>query len=122
MAGAGRAREKAGRKGARGRGWEGRDWGLGRPALRFVAISWLPLFQKASLPGPSISHYCPVPRRADLSLSPHLRAMPVSFPPLKGVECLLGASHFLSLHLFKPYNTEVAIFASIFQIRKTQGR
>lgn len=85
-------------------------------------MSWLPLPKKASVLTPSLSYHCPTPHRLDLSLSPDQRDGLCICPPLKGVECLLYASHFAQLAPFKTLqHCEVGIFASIFQIRKSQG-
>lgn len=43
-----------------GKEWEGRHWGLGRAALRFVAISRLPVPRKASCCSPSPSPQPPL--------------------------------------------------------------
>lgn len=56
---------------------------LKRAALRFVAISGLPLPKKACLPNSSLSHHGSMPLRADFSLSSDQRATPVSLPTLK---------------------------------------
>lgn len=81
----------------------GQGLGLGRAALRSVAIVGCLSPRKPPSPAPAsaraqrpLEQTFPSPQIT----GPH----PCPCPPLNGVECLLCASHSVHLHLFKPYS------------------